>query len=155
MINNINFKQINIVLILLIGLLSKNFIESIIFLLALLPLRQFTGGYKINKYFIGCLSYSIVLILYNITYEYFDLYLLLLIQITCLLLIILFSPIEIEHEPKLIYKKISTPTIIIFYSIAIIMLDYANLKIAVFITYMILLISGLIVFSMYNRRGSL
>ncbi len=142
---------LNIVLILLIGLLSKNFIESIIFLLALLPLTHFIGGYKTNKYFIFCLIYSAVLTLYNSTYKYFDLYLLLLIQITCLLLILLFSPTK--YENGLIHKKVISILKIIFYSVIIVVLDYLNLKIAVFITYIMLLTSGLMVICIYNRRN--
>lgn len=51
---------INILLIIIIGIVSGNALESIVFLACFIPLRQFTGGFHANR------SYTIVHSYFNI-----------------------------------------------------------------------------------------
>ncbi|MCM1228262.1 MAG: accessory gene regulator B family protein [Clostridium sp.] len=50
---------LNIVLIVAIGIVSGNILESILFLSCFVPLRQFTGGFHAKTYFLCNLSFSI------------------------------------------------------------------------------------------------
>lgn len=98
---------LNVILILLIGLVSGNLIESIIFLLCFIPLRQFTGGYHAKSYFLCNLtfsvSFSIILIVYNLTKEYVTSYFgILIVLVSC---IIFFSECPIENKNKPIPAK--------------------------------------------------
>ena len=43
---------INILLIIIIGIVSGNALESIVFLACFIPLRQFTGGFHAKTYFL-------------------------------------------------------------------------------------------------------
>ena len=51
---------LNILLILGIGLVTRNILENVIFLLFFIPIRQFTGGFYANTYFKCNLSFCIV-----------------------------------------------------------------------------------------------
>ena len=44
---------INILLIIIIGIVSGNALESIVFLACFIPLRQFTGGFHAKTYFLS------------------------------------------------------------------------------------------------------
>lgn len=94
---------LNIVLILGIGLITRNFVESLIFLLLFIPIRQFTGGFHANTYFkcnlFFCLLFSSVIILYRFTGSVLNVYLSILITFICVLLILAKCPIENKNKP--------------------------------------------------------
>ena len=94
---------LNILLILGIGLVTWNILESVIFLLFFIPIRQFTGGFHANTYFkcnlSFCIVFSIVLILYHVTMEMMNSYLAILITFTCVILILVECPIENKNKP--------------------------------------------------------
>lgn len=94
---------LNIVLILVIGLITRNFIESLIFLLLFIPIRQFTGGFHANTYFkcnlSFCFLFSSVIILYHLTGSALNTYLSILITFTCVLLILAKCPVENINKP--------------------------------------------------------
>lgn len=50
---------INILLIIIIGIVSGNALESIVFLACFIPLRQFTGGFHAKTYFLCNLSFAV------------------------------------------------------------------------------------------------
>ncbi len=65
---------LNILLIIAIGIVSGNILESIIFLACFVPLRQFTGDFYAKTYFLCNLSFSIsfvvLLTIYLFTSQY-------------------------------------------------------------------------------------
>lgn len=94
---------LNIVLILSIGSVTGRFIESVIFLAVFIPIRQFSGGYHADTYFrcnlFFCISFVMVLLLYEILKVYNSVYLLLAIDLFSLSIIAFFSPIENRNKP--------------------------------------------------------
>lgn len=93
---------LNIVLIISIGIISGQFIESILFLICFVPLRRFTGGYHANSYLKCNLLFSLLFILlltiFNITVTRISLY-------GCIIMLIFsiaisFSECPVEHHNK-------------------------------------------------------
>ena len=95
---------LNIVLIISIGFISGRLIESILFLICFVPLRQFTGGYHADSYFkcnfLFSVLYILLLIIYNLTASIITFYGELLIAIFSITVIITECPIE--HPNKLL-----------------------------------------------------
>lgn len=60
---------INILLIIIIGIVSGNALESIVFLACFIPLRQFTGGFHAKTYFLCNLSFAVSFIILLIVYK--------------------------------------------------------------------------------------
>lgn len=61
---------INILLIIIIGIVSGNALESIVFLACFIPLRQFTGGFHAKTYFLCNLSFAVSFIILLIVYKF-------------------------------------------------------------------------------------
>jgi len=98
---------INILLIIIIGIVSGNALESIVFLACFIPLRQFTGGFHAKTYFLCNLSFAvsfiILLIVYKFTNQYVTSYIVFLIIIfSC---IIFFSECPVENKNKVITEE--------------------------------------------------
>lgn len=95
--------MLNIVLILSIGAVTGRFIESVIFLVVFIPIRQFSGGYHADTYFrcnlFFCISFVMVLLLFEILKVYNSVYLLLAIDLFSLSIIAFFSPVENSNKP--------------------------------------------------------
>lgn len=95
--------MLNIVLILSIGAVTGRFIEGVIFLAVFIPIRQFSGGYHADTYFrcnmFFCISFVMVLLLFEILKVYNSVYLLLAIDLFSLSIIAFFSPIENRNKP--------------------------------------------------------
>jgi len=93
----------NIILILVIGILAHSFIESIIFLVCFMLIRQFTGGFHADTYFkcnlIFCISFIVVLILYYTTAKYLSTYISILITFVCVSIFLIRCPIEHINKP--------------------------------------------------------
>lgn len=149
---------LNVILILLIGLVSGNLIESIIFLLCFIPLRQFTGGYHAKSYFLCNLtfsvSFSIILIVYNLMKEYVTSYFgILIVLVSC---IIFFSecPIENKNKPipakkKKLHKLLSVVFGAVYGSAAIALISLSH-RIGVIIIYTLVLITFLIIIATFQ-----
>lgn len=94
---------LNIALILGIGLITRNFVESLLFLLLFIPIRQFTGGFHASTYFkcnlSFCFLFSSVIILYHFTGSILNVYLSILITFICVLLILVKCPVENKNKP--------------------------------------------------------
>lgn len=98
---------INILLIIIIGIVSGNALESIVFLACFIPLRQFTGGFHAKTYFLCNLSFAvsfiILLIVYKFTNQYVTSYIVFLIIIfSC---IIFFQNVRLKIKIKSLQKK--------------------------------------------------
>ncbi len=144
---------LNIVLILIIGVVFQSFYESLIFLTLFIILRQFTGGYhaqtyfKCNLYF--CISFSLILLLYQLTKTTLDTYMCMLTTITSTSFIALHCPIANKNKPIPKEKRMKFKIISILLSISYGVLGTYLVMVAntlgVIIIYTILLV-GLLVF---------
>ncbi|MGN0393836.1 MAG: accessory gene regulator B family protein [Coprococcus sp.] len=99
---------INMISLILIGVFMKMLSESIVFILAFMILRSYTGGYHINSgigcYIVSCISIIIAMLFCRVgIFEYiiFDL----LICIVSGILIYVYSPMEHENRPLNIKER--------------------------------------------------
>lgn len=101
---------LNIFLILLIGLAFQSFIESIIFLICFIVIRQFTGGFHADTYIkcnlTFCVSFITILILYYTTAQYLSTYISILITFVCVSIFLVRCPIEHINKPIPDNKKV-------------------------------------------------
>lgn len=95
--------MLNIVLILSIGAVTGRFIESVVFLVVFIPIRQFSGGYHADTYFrcnlFFCITFALVLILFEFLKTYNSEYLLLAMNLFALSVVAVFSPVENGNKP--------------------------------------------------------
>lgn len=93
---------ISLVLIFSIGVLTSSLLEVFIFVLSLIPIRQFTGGYHANTYLKCnlwmCILCSLTIFIYHITKEAINVYGLIPITIIPIIIIAIFSPIENSNK---------------------------------------------------------
>lgn len=143
---------LNVLIIILIGLISKQLVESIAFLLCFIPIRQFTGGFHANSY-LKCnasfaLCFIILLIIYRFTRDNFDLYYTLAITILSSIVFGFECPVEhvnkkIAREKKPYYKIIAIILCVLYNMIAAV-LQVLSYPVGVMITYTIALVSILV-----------
>ena len=144
---------LNIVLIISIGIISGQLIESILFLICFVPMRQFTGGYHADSYFkcnfLFSVLYILLLIIYNLTASIITFYGELLIAIFSITVIITECPIE--HPNKLLsnsQKKNNKYLAIILgllYSMVGVTLKVLSYNIGAIFIYALMLISILVI----------
>ena len=98
---------IGISLILIIGLLSNTFSDSLIFLICFILLRQCTGGYHSKSYLSCNLSFITVylIFIYYRNYIMFSYKGLIISVITSLVIIFLLAPMEHKNKKMNIEKK--------------------------------------------------
>lgn len=145
--------MLNIALILTIGILTKHFAESIIFLLVFIPTRQFTGGYHADTYFkcnlFLCISFILVLILFETLNNYSSLYVILLMNLISLSVILIFSPVENKNKPikkeKRAGLKLKSTLIALFISVISITLHCYLIQYGTLLSCTLLMISMLII----------
>ena len=150
---------LNIILILGIGLLTWNILESVIFLLLFIPIRQFTGGFHASTYFkcnlSFCIVFSLILILYNFT-RVINTYLSILITFTCVLLIIAECPIENKNKPipeeRKKFHKIMAALLSTIYGIVGIVFTAISNKYGALILYTLAAVAMLIIAAMLQDR---
>ena len=69
---------LNFFLVFLIGAVTRNILESIVFMIFFVPIRQITGGYHAKTYFrcnlYLCMVFVSILLLYRFTNEYITSY---------------------------------------------------------------------------------
>ena len=110
---------INIALILFLGVLSGAFLESMVFLVTFIPIRQVSGGYHANTYLKCNVIFGMVFILVIACYRFinvFELYKIIkpfhqiVFSVVCSLIIIAICPVENINKPirpeKIKYYKI-------------------------------------------------
>lgn len=92
------------VILLILGILTKTFFESVIFILSFSALRVYTGGYHSNSFFL-CNIYTIsiyitIVLIYKFMFKYIvQLYVSVPIFVLTFALILLLCPIENELNP--------------------------------------------------------
>lgn len=149
---------LNILLIVTIGIVSGNILESIVFLACFVPLRQFTGGFHAKTYFLCNLSFSISFVILLTVYRFTNQYVTPYIGFSIILFscIIFFSECPIENKNKIISKekkKIHKAVSIIlcaFYGITGMVLTIFSYKIGVILLYTLVLILLLVIIATFQ-----
>lgn len=111
---------LNIMLILLIGFFTGTFLQSLVFLLCFIPLRQFTGGWHANTYFkcnlVFCISYILVISLTFLFTHIENIHLICTLLLSGFIPVLIFCPVENRNKRILKRKKLKF-TSILFYII--------------------------------------
>lgn len=144
---------LNLAIIIIIGIISMHIIESLIFLIVFIFVRQVTGGYHADTYFkcnlYLCLSFVLLLISYDFFSNNNNVYLVTAINIVSLLIISIFSPVENKNKPiaKANRKGLKIKSIVfsIIISIISIILHCKSIKYGSILSLILLLISMLII----------
>ena len=151
---------LNLAIIIIIGIISMHIIESLIFLIVFIFVRQFTGGYHADTYFkcnlYLCLSFVLLLISYDFFSNNNNVYLVTAINIVSLLIISIFSPVENKNKPiaKANRKGLKIKSIVfsIIISIISIILHCKSIKYGSILPLILLLISMLIIVAKLKER---
>ena len=151
---------LNIILILGIGLLTWNILESVVFLLLFIPIRQFTGGFHASTYFkcnlSFCIVFSLILILYHFTGVVLNTYSSILITFICVSLIIAECPIENKNKPipekRKKFHKIMAALLSTIYGIVGIVLTAISNKYGALILYTLAAVAMLVIAAMLQDR---
>lgn len=117
---------IGIVSVLLLGFLFNLFLESIIFLVVFILIRQSCGGYHANSY-IKCISsflFIFVLIIFslNVFLQYYSYYIWLVLAIICMSVMMYLSPMENTNKPLTKETKNRNRKISIAFSLIVVIL---------------------------------
>lgn len=104
---------VSILIAFLIGLLFSQLIECTVFLAIFIYLRMYSGGYHADTYFKCNIFFTINLIIVMIIIKksiHYSVYVCLAIDTFCVLIILLWAPIENKYKPieKYIRKKFKT-----------------------------------------------
>lgn len=151
---------LNLAIIIIIGIISMHIIESLIFLIVFIFVRQVTGGYHADTYFkcnlYLCLSFVLLLISYDFFSNNNNVYLVTAINIVSLLIISIFSPVENKNKPiaKANRKGLKIKSIVfsIIISIISIILHCKSIKYGSILPLILLLISMLIIVAKLKER---
>lgn len=151
---------LNLAIIIIIGIISMHIIESLIFLIVFIFVRQVTGGYHADTYFkcnlYLCLSFVLLLISYDFFSNNNNVYLVTAINIVLLLIISIFSPVENKNKPiaKANRKGLKIKSIVfsIIISIISIILHCKSIKYGSILPLILLLISMLIIVAKLKER---
>lgn len=152
---------LSIVLVLLIGLISMHFIESVFFLAVFIFVRQFTGGYHADTYFrcnlCMCIFFVSVLMLYECLKNCNEIYVFILMNLVSLGVITAFSPVDNRHKPikKEDRKPLKFKAVIISFAVSVIsiIMHCFSIKYGVLIACTLLLISMLVIAGNLKERG--
>lgn len=122
---------LNVVLILLLGLISHHFVESILFLIVFIFMRSFMGGYYAQSYFrcnlIMCSGFVSVIVLFDIFKETVNSMFSVIISAILLPFVFFLCPVENKNKPikkerKVYLRAISTMLYIVFSAAATIII---------------------------------
>lgn len=150
---------LNIALILIVGVIFQSLAESIVFLLCFILIRQYTGGFHASSYLrcnlSFCLCFTLLILCYQLTKEYINTYIAILISFICTLVIFSRCPIENPNKPitenrKRFHRLIAT-LISILYSIISVTLMYFSNQYGVLILYTLLLVTVLIIIAIFKE----
>lgn len=153
--------MLNIILIMTLGAIYHSFIESIVFLILFIPIRQFTGGFHASSYLkcnlSFCICFTLLIILYNLTYDKLTTYYGVLISFVSVITIILRCPVENENKPistqkKKVHKITASVLAAAYCIIGLAMMAYSN-QIGVLVLYTLLLVTVLIIITILKEWG--
>lgn len=156
---------LNIVLIISIGIISGQLIESILFLICFVPLRQFTGGYHANSYLKCNILFSflfiILLIIFNLTVTLVSFYGCILMLVFTIAIFFSECPIEHSNKPLTYSQKIKNRYLSIIlgllYGAIGVTSKVLSYNIGVLFLYTLVLISLLVIVATFQklRKGGI
>lgn len=151
---------LNIILILSIGFITKNMIESIIFLPIFILLRHLTGGYHANSYFMCnlsfCIAFSLLITMYNLTWSFLTSYSCILISFVSIGIIAIYCPIEhinkpIKKEHRKYYKTMAMLLGTVYGIIGTVLTVFSN-KYGALVLYTLFLVAVLVIIAISKER---
>lgn len=152
---------LNVILIMGIGILFRSVIESIIFLVCFILIRQFTGGFHADTYLkcncSFCISFLAVLIMYHTTFDKINIWCSVAISALCTAIIIYSCPIEHVNKPiprckRKLHKSVAALLSVIYGTVGTVMVAISN-KYGALVLYTLALVAELIIFAIVKDRG--
>ncbi len=154
---------LNVILILFIGIVTKSFFESIIFLTCFILIRRFSGGFHADTYIkcnlSFCISFITVLILYYTTAQYLSTYISILITFVCVSIILLKCPIEHINKPisnnrKIVYKIMAALLGAVYGAIGTALIAFSN-RYGAMVIYTLSLVTVLVIAAIVKERRNI
>lgn len=151
---------LNVVLILILGTVTRHFIESIVFLTVFISMRSFAGGFHADTYvrcnLIMCTSFLIETVLYELVKKQINIVLAVVLTAVFLMVIIVFSPVENPNKPiteiqKKRFKVISILLWILFAVIGVILI-HKKICVGTMIVLTLALVSIMIIAAKVKER---
>ena len=151
---------LNVVLVLLLGVISKRFIFSCIYLAEFIIIRSFSGGLHAKTYVgcnaIMCAAFIILIIAYELFFKNGMLLYLVIMSIISLIIMAVYSPCDNPHkrikpEKKMGFKMKSIAVTFLFCILGIV-LFYIDIKYGVWIVMVSLLVSLLLLYAVINSK---
>lgn len=153
---------LNVILIVIIGILTHSFFESVIFLVCFILIRQFTGGFHADTYIkcnlTFCVSFITILILYYATAQYISTYITILITFVCVSVFLVMCPIEHINKPipnnkKVIHKIVAALLGVVYGAIGTILTAFSN-RYGALVIYTLSLVAVLVIAAIIKERRS-
>lgn len=150
---------LNVALILILGIAFGSIVESIIFLVLFIPIRQFTGGFHAGSYLrcnlSFCVCFTVLISAYWLTCDIITTYIAILIASVCTLVIFARCPIENPNKPisdkrKLFHRITATVMSAVYSSVGIALLSFEN-KYGALVLYTLLLVTVLIIIAIFKE----
>lgn len=147
------------VLLLVLGLSTKTFVESVVFIFSFSALRVYTGGYHSNSFVMCNLFTLLIYVLIVLVYKYMFEHIVkssvcILVFVITIMLIVFFSPVENENNPltkkQSVLCKIKAivvvivETVICFVSLYILKYENIAIMIPTLFFVVVLIVMGLI-----------
>lgn len=130
---------INVLVILFMGFLSSQIIESILYCLGFWSIRKFSGGYHCQTYFRCMSAYFLTFLIFLLNSSVFEnIYVMVLIDITAFIVFLLLSPIKNRECTKNDYQKYKRISLVLLF--IYIVLSWSTKYSAIF-TYVIFAVS--------------
>ncbi|MDD6082892.1 MAG: accessory gene regulator B family protein [Oscillospiraceae bacterium] len=152
---------LNFFLVFLIGAVTRNILESIVFMIFFVPIRQITGGYHAKTYFrcnlYLCMVFVSILLLYRFTNEYITSYSAILISFICSSVFVAGCPVENPNKPipaeKRVFYKIMAAVLGICYGIIAAVLTALSYKTGMLILLTLLAVAMLVIIAVIEKKG--
>ena len=151
---------LNVVLVLLIGIISKHFIFSCIYLAEFIIIRSFSGGLHAKTYVgcnaIMCVAFVLLIIAYELFFNNCMFLYIVILSIISLIIMVVYSPCDNPHkkikpEKRLGFKIKSIISTLLFCSLGIV-LDIEGIKIGVWMVMVCTLVSLLLLYAVLKNK---
>lgn len=153
---------ISFLLVILLGIFTNSFVDAIVFLITLLIVRSFTGGYHASTYYkcniCMCISYINILLLKKYIATILSVVDYIIISIVIVFVILLFCPVENEYKPISVEKRKSLKMLSITISIVICAISFLmksiGLKLGETLLFTMVIVSLLVLVAKFNEGRS-
>ncbi|ENK1244527.1 accessory gene regulator B family protein [Clostridium botulinum] len=142
----------NILTAIAIGLLFKMVWESLVFLMAYIPLRSYTGGYHARTP-LRCYMFSliiIIMVLLGIKFIYWNSIICIIVTFCATSIIFALQPVEDENKPldkkeRVVYKKRTKSILLVLIGIGLVFWFFDNEQISITIIMALFVISFMLI----------